>query len=309
MPVSSLVSIISVVASPLLNGSYGVFFKSMKRGDDDDVNPLAFMIYFGLGVSLISIAETPIAGLTNPKAPTPWVSLSWWGLFSGVCFVGASASNYFAYARLGLAVVQPASAGVIIIMSLVWDVVLLGQHVDNIAGVCSAIVLITLGLTAIMGLKLRAAPSKDVPQDISHDEENQHSRMNQSSNPTKELWLNHTDTNELGKSPLMPERCEEKEDGDIVHPMTCMTGSPLLDGLLAVVVMGFCGSLVLVPMKKFIPEDQQGLHYSSGSFGLGVLAAVSMFGLLTLMMGWVAMSDMQPRRMLLPGNITNATSR
>ena len=77
---------------------------------------------------------------------------------------------------------------------------------DNIAGVCSAIVLITLGLTAIMGLKLRAAPSKDVPQDISHDEENQHSRMNQSSNPTKELWLNHTDTNELGKSPLMPER-------------------------------------------------------------------------------------------------------
>jgi len=281
MPVTQLVSTVCMCMSPFMNGSYGVLYKLNKR-THPNINTYAFFLYFALGVSILSLIVTPLASITNPDAALPFESLSAWGLFSGACFVGAAMCNYIGYDKLGIAVTQPFSAGIIIVASILWDLTLLSKSAKSPLMLAGAAVMIVCGLSGIMFVKHVAGNPTGVEHKLIEDtvgnlkaNTNGEPRMTASSKPSLGSAENasshstegYTLVKDVEGEPLGggggggKERTQHASNTDVVY------------GIAAVTAMGLFASAVMLPMNCCIPEDERGLHYTSASFGLGVLAA------------------------------------
>ncbi|KAL4458531.1 hypothetical protein ABPG75_013396 [Micractinium tetrahymenae] len=266
--------------SAVFNGSFGVFTKLRKARA---VSPLILNYWMAEGVG--------ISGLLLLALPNR--VLTWWGVLSGVLFVASSGHAVTAISLVGLAAATGVWCGTAVLVSFAWGVTVAGDEVAHMGLAAAALALILAGIAGIVasaaGGGAGGQPGETpymTPAEIPRGPERTEEGVGESLLPN----------NSHAPAEPAPPRWQDR--------LSPASRIPL--GLLAAVLAGAIGGLILAPMLA-APKEARGVQFVPSMAAGALLVAPLVTAVLTRAGSSISFTQATSSRAAAPGMAAGAT--
>ncbi|PSC71282.1 sugar transport [Micractinium conductrix] len=204
------------------------------------VSPLVINYWMAEGVA--------VSGLLLLAVP-PRV-FSWHGVLSGVLFVASSANAVTAISLIGLSAATGVWCGTAVLVSFAWGVLVAGDEVASMRQAAAALALILAGIAGVVAASAWGGSTAEQHEEEAEEEDRRRTVSRQEGEgDTGDALL-------LGPAGTFASALPEVARGVLGWQRRLPAGTRAALGLLAAVLAGAIGGLILAPMVAAAPEER-----------------------------------------------------